>query len=185
MQQAVLQHYPHTDVRYSTRPLMSSLMSYTAHAHIILLQDFTNRRPSDRFTRETFNWIQQQIAKLPSIALKPDERAWLERRCPYFTSSYLDYLQSFHFKPDQQVVLEFKDAQVDPQSGVEYGSIDLGVQGNWAETILYEIPLMSIISEGYFMFTQQSWDYVGQRGAHPFLLSLTPIVPRLNHLFFF
>lgn len=102
---------------------------------------------------------------MSTLALTPEERAWLEKRCPFFTSTYLDYLSKVHLKPSEQVKLAFKDPQRDPATGLEFGALDLSVEGVWADTILYEVPLMAIISEGYFTFTDQQWDYVGQRGA--------------------
>lgn len=124
---------------------------------------FTNRRPSDRFTRQTFDWIEAQVHKLSTMTLTTEERIWLEKRCPYFTPTYLDYLSKVHLKPAEQVTLSFKDVQKDAVTGLEYGALDLSIKGIWAETILYEVPLMAIISEGYFLFTDKQWDYVGQR----------------------
>lgn len=170
MQQAVLQHYPHVSVRYGPRIFFTCWLDLLKQRPTTA---FTNRRPSDVFTRQSFDWIRSQISKLSTISLRPEERVWLEKRCPFFTSSYLDYLQSFKFKPGQQIKLAFKEPHRDSRSGLEVGGIDLSVKGNWAETILYEIPLMSIISEAYFSFTVQEWDYVGQRRSSLGFLSFT------------
>lgn len=92
------------------------------------------------------------------LRLTADERAWLEKRCPYFKSSYLDYLQSFQFKPAEQVTLNL----------TEDSDLELAISGNWAGTILYETPLMALISQTYFEHVDTKWDYVGQKRSFLF-----------------
>ncbi|KAL8279209.1 hypothetical protein RQP46_008465 [Phenoliferia psychrophenolica] len=138
MQSAVLQHYPHKDVEYR----------------------FTNRGKT-AFSRTAFNAIQAAVAHLATIALTPAERTWLEKRCPFFSAAYLDYLGAFRFRPDDQVALKFVPTNTD-DAGLEWGSLEVEIKGNWAETIPYEVPVMAIISEAYFAYDNTSWDYVGQ-----------------------
>lgn len=95
------------------------------------------------------------------LQLTGEERVWLEKRCPYFKSSYLDYLQSFQFKPSEQVTLNLTDE----------GDLELSISGNWAGVILYETPLMALISQAYFKHVDTKWDYVGQKRS-VFLFSL-------------
>jgi len=121
---------------------------------------------------------------LETLSLTPAERAFLERRCPYFPPSYLDYLSSFRFRPATQVRLTFVPLDLEGQGereGDEYGSFELEVEGTWLETILYEVPLMSILSEAYFTHVDTHWDYVGQLGASPVLLPSSLALSSLPH----
>ncbi|POY74549.1 hypothetical protein BMF94_2310 [Rhodotorula taiwanensis] len=138
MQNALLQYYPDVLVKYR----------------------FTNRGGT-RFTRGMFEACQIAIKHLETLKLTSDERAFLERRCPYLPAAYLDFLASYRFRPDEQVKFEFVSTGKDDQ-GIEWGSFELEIKGKWVETILYEVPLMSIISEAYFTHVDKAWDYIGQ-----------------------
>ncbi|TNY18322.1 Quinolinate phosphoribosyl transferase [Rhodotorula diobovata] len=139
-QYAILELYPDVDVKYR----------------------FTNRGGT-RFTRDMHADVLKAIHHLGTLSLTASERSFLERRCPYFPASYLDYLSSFRFRPETQVRLTFVPSS-DPTAddGTEWGSFELEVEGKWVDTILYEVPLMSIISEAYFTHVDTKWDYVGQ-----------------------
>ncbi|KAJ9115926.1 hypothetical protein QFC22_005069 [Naganishia vaughanmartiniae] len=45
----------------------------------------------------------------------------------------------------------------EPAAPDEKGLIEIKIQGPWKECILYEVPLMSILSEGYFKFDDTDW----------------------------
>lgn len=120
---------------------------------------FTNRSKQMKFTRHCVEQIQIGIDGLQDLRLTDGERAWLQRRCPFFKPAYLDYLAAFQFKPAEQVKLEFVP---DADNG-EVGDIEMEVKGIWAEVILYEVPLMSIVSETYFRIVDARWTMRGQR----------------------
>ncbi|BGP16380.1 hypothetical protein JCM10213_004923 [Rhodosporidiobolus nylandii] len=122
---------------------------------------FTNRGGT-RFTRGMYTDVLKAINHLENVHLQPHERAFLEKHCPYLKLEFLDYLASYRFRPQEQVLLQFVPSGDVDEDGTEWGSFELEVRGTWKETILYEVPLMSIISEAYFTHVDQKWDYVGQ-----------------------
>lgn len=79
-------------------------------------------------------------------------------KCTYFSQSYLDFLSEYRFDPSQ-VTITF----VPETNDGEYGNISILVAGLWVESILWEVPLMAIISEVYFTTVDKEWDYVGQK----------------------
>ncbi|KAI5292781.1 nicotinate phosphoribosyltransferase [Ascosphaera acerosa] len=136
MQCAVLKYFPTADVTYA----------------------FTNRTPDMLFTREAFDWLHEQIMNLENISLSPDELAYLRREVRPLNPAYLDYLSTFRLHPARQVDLTFEPTG----SARDTGKITLTIRGGWAETILYEIPLLALTSEAYFKFVDRDWDHAGQ-----------------------
>lgn len=111
---------------------------------------FTNRDTSMKFNEEAYKAIEEAIGALADLALTNQEYRFLQERCPFFKPMYLEYLKNFRFDPGC-VMLSMKD-----------GNLSLEIEGTWAETILFEVPLMAIISEAYFKHVDTDWTIDGQ-----------------------
>lgn len=123
---------------------------------------FTNRTPHMKLTRAAFNWLQTQVANLGNIRVTDEEIAWLEKSCPYLNKDYLDFLRQFYLKPTEQVKLTFTPVQGGEENEAQPGEVGLSISGLWKDTILYEIPLLALISEAYFKFVDTDWNHNGQ-----------------------
>ncbi|KAF8606491.1 nicotinate phosphoribosyltransferase [Ceratobasidium sp. AG-I] len=139
MQQAVLQHFPNSNVTYA----------------------FTNRAKEMLFSRECFELAKTSVERLSELKIQPSEVEWLRKNCPYFTEDYLDYLSSYRFRPKDQIKMDLHVTS-EPGSAVEEGYITIDVSGLWVETIMYEVPVMSILSEAYFLTVDRGWSYEDQ-----------------------
>lgn len=138
MQCAVLKYFPNTSVAYR----------------------FTNRTPHMKLTKRAVDWLHVQILQLANITVTSEEIEWLKKTCPYFSKEYLSYLEAFKMKPEQHVELIFKPEQEGQDDSP--GELQITVHGLWIETILYEIPLLALISEAYFKFVDRDWTYTQQ-----------------------
>ncbi len=85
--------------------------------------------------------VQTEIQRMAGLTLDLEQKRWLADTCPFFSSQYLTFLSDFRFDPDQ---VQLK------QEGT---ALRLKVKGRWADTILWEVPLMAVISELYFTMT--------------------------------
>ena len=95
---------------------------------------------------------------MSELKLTPDEAQYLNSSAaPMFNKPYIDYLSNYRFKPKEQI--DLKLANVDDNG---FGDLEIEIKGLWVETILYEVPLMSIISESYFANIDKDWTYEGQ-----------------------
>lgn len=78
--------------------------------------------------------IQSHIANMPELALSDEEHRYLAS-LPVFTIDYLNWLKEFRFNPKQVIVKNINDQLV------------VEIAGPWVEVILWEVPLLALISE--------------------------------------
>ncbi|WWC62434.1 nicotinate phosphoribosyltransferase [Kwoniella dejecticola CBS 10117] len=136
--------------------MQNAVLHHFHEAQVVIR--FTNRSPHMLFNRECFDWVQQRVLRLSELKLRPAERIKLKEAYPWFPSKYLDYLENMQLDPVNQVKLSFH-----PKSdGGSLGEVGIEIKGPWRDTILYEVPIMSILSEGYFNFVDTDWDHEGQ-----------------------
>lgn len=115
---------------------------------------YTNRTPQMVLNQEAVNWIKEQIDFLGHLRFSDDELLYLRQTLPMMPAEYIDSLKTFKFEPKKQVMIE------NDESNLEKFSIK--VSGLWYDTILYEIPLLALVSEAYFKFVEKDWNYNGQ-----------------------
>ncbi|EAT92139.1 nicotinate phosphoribosyltransferase [Parastagonospora nodorum] len=122
---------------------------------------FTNRTPEKKLNRAAFKWLQVQVAKLENIRVTDDELSFLKKTCPYLNAQYLHFLSTFRLQPSKQLRLEFNVTD-DTGADSDLGDFRIHTEGLWLDTILYEIPLLALVSEAYFKFVETDWSYEGQ-----------------------
>jgi nicotinate phosphoribosyltransferase len=98
------------------------------------------------------------------LRLTASERQYLEENCPYLKPPYLDYLSRYQFKPGQVTIQFQPNGEPVAEGACEKGRLTLFTDGSWLETILWEVPLMSALSESCFECDDTDWDYEGQEG---------------------
>lgn len=105
-------------------------------------------RGDQRFNIYFVQKLQEQIQFMSQIRLSKGEYSWIKEEIPFFKSWYVEYLKNYRFNPDE--VNCFVNSEND---------LVLTINGTWASTILWEVPLMAIISELYFQEIEPEWDY--------------------------
>lgn len=152
-------------------PIIQSLLDtdlYKLTMHAAVFQNFpevetvykyTNRSPQMTFNLEAVEWLKNEISHLGTLKFKEDEIEYLRNVIPYIPEDFLAYLSSGQpsICPEKQIELSLEPAE---EAG-RY-SIHMEIRGLWRDTILYEIPLLSLISEAYFKFVDTDWTYDNQ-----------------------
>ena len=93
--------------------------------------------------------IRAEVGQLESLHFRAEELDYL-RTWRFIKSDFVDFLGLFHFN-DKYIRIE-RDAAAQ-------GGIDITIHGPWLHTILFEIPVLAIISEVYFRNTQPRPDF--------------------------
>lgn len=119
---------------------------------IPVVYQFTNREKELRLNASAVEWLRKQIKDMALLQLTDAEREYMSK-FTFFDQEYVDFLYNFRYKPEEQVKTSFDEAT---------GDFELEVSGKWHETILYEVPLLALISEAYFKFTDRDWSYDDQ-----------------------
>ena len=82
--------------------------------------------------------LQASVKAMTSLQLTKEEKNFLAFTCPYLPPTYLDFLEGYGYNADEV--------------NIEQSESDLvvTVEGYWYRTILWEVPLLSMISELYY-----------------------------------
>jgi nicotinate phosphoribosyltransferase len=91
--------------------------------------------------------LREQVEMMRDLKLLPDEEGFLRKRCGhFFKPTFFDLLRGYHFDPEQVRILQMGE------------NLIVTIKGPWYQTILWEVPLLAIISELYFKMTTQPPD---------------------------
>jgi nicotinate phosphoribosyltransferase len=82
--------------------------------------------------------LRQSVNAMADLRLTKDEKNYLTQYCPYLDPTYLDFLQGYQYDPSEVKIT---------QDGAE---LKVAIEGYWYRTILWEVPLMALISELFY-----------------------------------
>ena len=91
-----------------------------------------------------------EINAMSALILQPNEATWLKDHAPWLGTSYLEHLRNYRYDP-KEISFMVKD-----------GELKLEINGTWERTILWEVPLMALISELFFKHCDTNWTMEGQ-----------------------
>lgn len=82
--------------------------------------------------------LQKEVNAMASLKMTKTEKKYIEKRCYFFDPAFIDFMEGYQYNPE-----EVKITQVG-------GDLKVSIEGYWYRTVLWEVPLLSIISEVYF-----------------------------------
>ena len=78
------------------------------------------------------------VNAMAELKLTKDEKQFLRVTCPYLDLPYLDFLGGYHYDPSEVSIVQTEN------------NLEVTVEGEWYRTILWEVPLLALISELFY-----------------------------------
>lgn len=82
--------------------------------------------------------LQKEINHMAELKLSRQEKDYFQQTCPYIDSTYFDFLEGYQYDPSEVFI---------QQKGEE---LTVTIEGFWYRTIMWEVPILSLISELYY-----------------------------------
>lgn len=95
-------------------------------------------RGNHRFPEGFAEELRKAVDELAKLQLTRQEKFFFAQTCPYIDPTYFDFLQGYRYDPEEVRI---------QQQGEE---LHVEIEGYWYRTILWEVPLMSLICEVYY-----------------------------------
>jgi len=95
--------------------------------------------------------LREQIQLMTTLRLTSEERRFFSEKCKYIDPTYFYFLAGYQYDASEVGVI-----QTD-------GEIQITVEGYWHTAILWEVPLLALISELFFKMTGEKIKSEGER----------------------
>ena len=82
--------------------------------------------------------LQKAVNNMALLQLTKEEKEFLKKTCPYLNLPYLDFLEGYHYDPSEVKIKQIGN------------NLEVTVEGFWYRTILWEVPLLALISELHY-----------------------------------
>lgn len=90
--------------------------------------------------------LRYAVDDMAKLELTKDEKLFLSKTCPYLPPTYIDFLEGYRYDPSEVQIRQTGD------------ELEVWVEGYWYRTILWEVPLLALISELFYKATaQERW----------------------------
>jgi nicotinate phosphoribosyltransferase len=83
--------------------------------------------------------LREAVNEMATLKLSREEKHFLQVNCPYLDPVYLDFLEGYRYNPEEVHITQNGD------------QLEIHVEGLWYRTILWEVPLMSLICELFYI----------------------------------
>ena len=93
-------------------------------------------RNHEKFPEGFAALLQEQVNYMKDVVITDEEVEFMASRCVWLPLWYFTFLRGYRFKPKEVTISQ--DAE---------GYLDIKVRGKWFSTIMWEMPLLSAISE--------------------------------------
>ncbi len=100
-------------------------------------------RGNHKFPKDFDKALQREVEKMQNLKLTKEEKDFLTKQCPYLPPTYIDFLEGYRYNSNEVCII---------QNGHD---LEVKITGYWYRTILWEVPLLFLISELFYQQTNQ------------------------------
>jgi nicotinate phosphoribosyltransferase len=80
--------------------------------------------------------LNEQLSYMRNVVITEEEIAFMQKKMYYLPKWYFIFLRGYRFNPNEVTVSQTPE-----------GHLDISVRGKWYSTIMWEMPILSIVSE--------------------------------------
>lgn len=99
--------------------------------------EFMNRGKTE-FPKGFGKELKEEVANMAHLKMSRQEKSYIQKRCYFFDPVFIDFLAGYQYDPSEVHINQ------------EEGELKIEIEGYWYRTVLWEVPLMALISELYF-----------------------------------
>lgn len=103
--------------------------------------EFMNRGRTS-FPKGFAERLKEEVVSMSQLKMTKEEKRYITKRCYFFDPVFIDFLEGYRYDPEEVKITQ------------EGGELKVVIEGYWYRTVLWEVPLMAIISELYFQMTE-------------------------------
>ncbi len=85
--------------------------------------------------------LKKEVIQMSKLKMTGEEKNFITRRCYFFDPVFIDFLEGYRYNPEEVRISQ------------QEGELRIVIEGYWFRTVLWEVPLMALISELYFRMT--------------------------------
>lgn len=132
----IIQHFTDNDLyKFSVMHAIQRLYPWS-----YVKYEFINRGETV-FPEGFADKLREEVNSMAGLKLTKEEKKFIEWRCYFFDPVFIDFLEGYRYDPEEVHI---------SQDG---GHLKVTIEGFWYRTVLWEVPLMALISELYFRMT--------------------------------
>jgi len=83
--------------------------------------------------------LKKEIEAMSHLKMTKAEKKYIEKRCYFFDPAFIDFLEGYQYDPEEVHITQ------------ENGELKIRIEGYWYRTVLWEVPILAIVSELYFI----------------------------------
>lgn len=98
--------------------------------------------------------LRNEINNMAELVMSKEEEKFMISRCYYFDPVFIDLLKGYRYNPDE-VKIDQKNRH-----------LSIEIEGLWYRTVLWEVPLLAIVSELFYLMNREIPREVEERAAN-------------------